>query len=71
MNNVVKTSDRVDVIRCRECWKLGFDNCPMEDYWDSHPADYDFYCAAGEPESKRPVCKRGYCDIQGDNEQEV
>ena len=37
-----------DLVMCKSCWKHGLDNCPMEFYWDSHPADDVCYCAMGE-----------------------
>lgn len=54
--------------RCKNCWKLGYDNCPMDDYFDSHPMEPDFYCAYGEPEEMRPrsTCGPDYCEIGGD-----
>lgn len=62
------TIDAAPVIRCKNCWKLGYDNCPMDDYFDSHPREPDFYCAPGEPEEKRPraECGPGYCEIGGE-----
>ena len=47
------------LVFCKNCWKLGYDNCPMDDYFDIHPMEPDFYCAAGEPEEMRP---RGGCE---------
>lgn len=44
----VNAVDAVPVVRCKDCWKRGLDNCPMEFYWDSHPADDICYCAMGE-----------------------
>lgn len=60
----------VKPIRCKNCWKLGYDNCPMDDYFDSHPTEPDFFCAAGEPEEMRPrsTCGPDYCEIGGDEE---
>lgn len=55
------------VVRCKDCWKCGYDNCPMDDYFDSHPKEPDFFCAAGEPEEMRPrsACGPDYCEIGG------
>lgn len=52
MRNVVYTSDRVDVVRCRDCqnWKREWEAngvahfCPMMDYY-SEP---NFFCADGK-----------------------
>lgn len=44
----VNAVDAVPVVRCEDCWKRGLDNCPMEFYWDNHPADDLCYCAMGE-----------------------
>ena len=55
--------DAVPVVRCKNCRKCGYDNCPMDDYFDNHPMEPDFYCAHGEPEEKRPhsTCGPDYC----------
>ena len=37
-----------ELVLCKDCRKRGLDNCPMEFYWDSHPADDICYCAMGE-----------------------
>lgn len=37
-----------ELVMCKNCWKRGLDNCPMEFYWDCHPANDDCYCAMGE-----------------------
>lgn len=37
-----------ELVMCKSCWKRGLDNCPMEFYWDCHPANDDCYCAMGE-----------------------
>ena len=62
---IIPAVDAAPVIRCKNCWKLGYDNCPMDDYFDIHPMEPDFYCAAGESEEKRPrgECGLDYCDI--------
>ena len=63
--NNMPTIDAAPVVRCKNCWKLGYDNCPMDDYFDSHPKEPDFFCAAGEPEEMRPrsACGPDYCEI--------
>ena len=45
---IPKAVDAVEVVRCKECWKRGLDNCPMEFYFDCHPAEDDCYCKFGE-----------------------
>lgn len=40
--------DELELVMCKNCWKRGQDNCPMEFYFDNHPADDDCYCAMGE-----------------------
>jgi hypothetical protein len=62
--------DAAPVVRCKNCWKLGYDNCPLDDYFDSHPKEPDFFCAAGEPEEMRPrsACGPDYCEIGGGDE---
>lgn len=60
--------DAVPVVRCKNCWKCGYDNCPMDDFFDSHPLEPDFFCAAGEPEDKRPcIGCEDICEIGGEN----
>lgn len=64
MQNVTRTSDRVDVVRCRDCKHCySIDNDPLTPYdgesdWYCAEFDYDwnvltldpnrFYCANGE-----------------------
>lgn len=54
MQNVEHTRDRIVVVRCEDCLKRGLDNCPMEFYWDNHPADDLCYCAMGERREAQP-----------------
>ena len=44
----VRIKESRELVLCKSCWKRGLDNCPMEFYWDNHPADDDCYCAMGE-----------------------
>jgi len=37
-----------ELVLCKNCWKRGLDNCPMEFYWDNHPAEDDCFCKMGE-----------------------
>ena len=36
-----------EIVRCKDCWKRNFDNCPFAEWADVFPPD-DFYCADGE-----------------------
>lgn len=36
-----------EIIRCKDCWKRDFDNCPFNEFSLFHPDD-DFFCADGE-----------------------
>lgn len=38
-----------ELIRCKDCWKREFDNCPFHEHLDYQPED-DFFCAKGERE---------------------
>ena len=35
------------VVRCKNCKYRGFDNCPMEFYWENHQADDNAFCSFG------------------------
>ena len=35
------------LVRCRDCWKRDFDNCPFNEFSLFHPDD-DWFCAYGE-----------------------
>ena len=60
MKNIYKTSDRVDVVRCKECRKNNTEECPISwiesdpftgEYCIKYyqPTDVDnWYCANGE-----------------------
>lgn len=39
--------DTVEVVRCKDCWKREFDNCPFYEYSMVVQED-DFFCADGE-----------------------
>ena len=47
------------VVRCKDCWKCGYDNCPMDDWLDTHWIDNEFFCSLGEPYEMRPGLYRG------------
>ena len=36
-----------EIVRCKDCWKREFDNCPFNEYSMVVPED-DFFCADGE-----------------------
>lgn len=40
-----------EVVRCKDCWKRDYDNCPFREYSGQSQED-DFFCAAGEMEFK-------------------
>ena len=44
----VRIAGSRELVLCKNCWKRGLDNCPMEFYWDSHPAEDDCFCKMGE-----------------------
>ena len=39
--------DAVQLIRCKDCWKREFDNCPFNEYLGFQP-DGGWFCADGE-----------------------
>ena len=41
--------DDPEIVRCKDCWKREYDNCPFYDSFDYKPAD-DWFCADGEKE---------------------
>ena len=46
---VIKAFDlQEEIVRCKNCKYKGFDNCPLELYWENHPADDNAYCSFGE-----------------------
>ena len=40
-----------DVVRCMDCWKRPYDNCPFNEYLGFLPED-NFYCGYGERDFK-------------------
>ena len=36
-----------ELVRCKNCWKREYDNCPFREWADVFPPD-DFFCADGE-----------------------
>ena len=38
---------RGNVVRCKNCWKRDYDNCPFYDTLDFKPDD-EWFCADGE-----------------------
>ena len=50
--DTVPTIDAVSVVRCKDCWKREFDNCPFNEFTGYYPTD-DFYCGEGEREIKK------------------
>ena len=43
----VPSADVVEVVRCKDCWKRPFDNCPFYEHLGYQPED-DFFCGEGE-----------------------
>ena len=39
--------DQPEIVRCKDCWKREFDNCPFYEY-SMVVQDDDFFCADGE-----------------------
>lgn len=37
-------------VRCKECWKREFDNCPFNEFAEFYRPEDDFWCAAGATE---------------------
>lgn len=37
----------VEVVRCKDCWKRHYDNCPFNEFCGYEPED-DFFCGEGE-----------------------
>ena len=45
----LRISEPKELVTCAHCWKgRDLDKCPMADYWKSHPAESEFFCAYGE-----------------------
>ena len=40
-------NDMVKVVRCNDCWKREFDNCPFNEFCGFKP-DNNWFCADGE-----------------------
>lgn len=40
------------IVRCRDCWKRTYDNCPFYEHVGFVPED-DWFCADGERKVKR------------------
>ena len=57
--STMPTVDAEPVVRCKDCWKCGYDNCPMDDWLDTHWIDNEFFCSLGEPYEMRPGLYRG------------
>lgn len=36
-----------DLVRCKDCWKRPYDNCPFNEHLYYQPED-DFFCGDGE-----------------------
>ena len=45
----VRVEILIPVVRCGECWKRKYDNCPFNEFSMFVPPD-DFYCKDGERE---------------------
>ena len=39
--------ERPQIIRCKDCWKRGFDNCPFYNAFDFKP-NGEWFCADGD-----------------------
>ena len=39
--------ERERVVKCKDCWKRPFDNCPFYEHLGYQPED-DFFCGEGE-----------------------
>jgi hypothetical protein len=37
-----------EIVRCKDCWKREFDNCPFNEFSEFYKPDDDFFCAEGE-----------------------
>lgn len=42
-----KQTDIVAVVRCKDCVKREYDNCPFNEFSEFYKPDDDFYCAEG------------------------
>lgn len=43
----IQISEARELVTCKSCSKSNRDECPMKEYWETHPADDDFFCAYG------------------------
>ena len=39
--------EQPEIVRCKDCWKRPYDNCPFYEHMDDMTED-DFFCADGE-----------------------
>lgn len=39
--------EQPEIVRCKDCWKREFDNCPFNEFCGFKPDD-DWFCADGE-----------------------
>ena len=42
------TYEMDELVRCKDCWKREFDNCPFNEFSEFYKPDDDFFCADGE-----------------------
>ena len=45
-------SPELELVRCKDCWKREFDNCPFNEFSEFYKPDDDFFCADGERRGK-------------------
>ena len=46
------TYEMDELVRCKDCWKREFDNCPFNEFSEFYKPDDDFFCAEGERRDK-------------------
>ena len=46
------TYEMDELVRCKDCWKREFDNCPFNEFSEFYKPDDDFFCADGERRGK-------------------
>ena len=44
---VALLKEQPEIVRCKDCWKRPYDNCPFYEHMDDMTED-DFFCACGE-----------------------
>jgi hypothetical protein len=44
--------EQPEIVRCKDCWKREFDNCPFNEFSEFYKPDDDFFCADGERRAK-------------------